>query len=67
MKPQSTKIGFYIYRAKDGFRWRCIHHNGNIIAESGEAYKSKHSLKRTLDNFMMAIAQHDWNTFDQTK
>jgi uncharacterized protein YegP (UPF0339 family) len=33
---------FEIYKDKSGeFRWRLIHTNGQIIANSGEAYKAK--------------------------
>ena len=27
-----------VYEAKDGFRWCLVANNGNIMAESGEAY-----------------------------
>ena len=30
-----------IYKAKDGWRWRLWARNGRIVAESGEAYRSK--------------------------
>ena len=29
------------YRAKDGFRWRVVSRNGNIVADSGEAYENR--------------------------
>jgi uncharacterized protein YegP (UPF0339 family) len=29
-----------IYQARDGMRWRAVASNGNIVAESGEAYSS---------------------------
>ncbi|MDD5038737.1 MAG: DUF1508 domain-containing protein [Dehalococcoidales bacterium] len=33
---------FEIYKDKSGeFRWRLIHTNGNIIADSGQGYKAK--------------------------
>lgn len=33
---------FEIYKDKSGeFRWRLIHTNGQIIANSGEGYKAK--------------------------
>jgi hypothetical protein len=27
-----------IYKAKDGYRWRAKHKNGEVVAESGESY-----------------------------
>jgi hypothetical protein len=33
---------FEIYKDKSGeFRWRLIHTNGQVIADSGEGYKAK--------------------------
>lgn len=32
-------VEFYI--ADDGWRWRAVHHNGNVLADSGEAYKRR--------------------------
>ncbi len=33
---------FELYKDKAGeFRWRLIHENGNIIADSGEGYTTK--------------------------
>jgi uncharacterized protein YegP (UPF0339 family) len=33
---------FEVYKDKSGeFRWRLIHTNGNIIADSGQGYKAK--------------------------
>ena len=31
----------HIYQAADGWRWRLKAQNGNVIADSGQAYKSK--------------------------
>jgi uncharacterized protein YegP (UPF0339 family) len=30
-----------VYRAADGWRWRARADNGEIVSESGEAYKNK--------------------------
>ena len=36
---------FEIYKDKSGeFRWRLVHINGQVIANSGEGYKSKASI-----------------------
>lgn len=45
---------FQIYGAKDGFRWRAIARNGNIVAESGEAYATKFNAGRALGSFLAA-------------
>jgi len=49
---------FEIYKDKsEEFRWRLIHDNGNIIADSGQGYKAKQdavkgisSLKENVPN-----------------
>lgn len=37
-----------IYRAKDGWRWRLWAKNGRVIAESGEAYRSKYKCTEMI-------------------
>ncbi len=39
-------VMFHVYKAKDGFGWRLWARNGNLIAESGETYKRKHTARR---------------------
>jgi len=47
-KPRMPKVKWFsfrrlgqVHKAKDGWRWRIWSKNGRIIAESGEAYRSK--------------------------
>jgi len=37
---------FEIYPAKDGYRWRLVAKNGEIIADSGEAYTRRPDARR---------------------
>lgn len=39
---------FQIYRAADGWRWRLVSANHNILGDSGEAYYSKWNAKRAV-------------------
>ena len=42
---------FEIYKdAKGEFRWKLIASNGQIIANSGEGYKSKDSVKNGIES-----------------
>ena len=34
----------------DEWRWRLVHENGNIIADSGEGYASRQKCKQGLDS-----------------
>lgn len=52
-------VRFTIYKAKDGVRWhakRC----GRIIAESGEAYSSLRTCKKTLDNLIGSMRERNY-------
>lgn len=40
------------YKAKDGFRWKLVAVNGRIIADSGEAYTTKSSIRRAVDTVL---------------
>lgn len=46
---------FVVYKDKSGeFRWKLVHTNGQVIAESGEGYKVKpnamNGIKSVLEN-----------------
>ncbi|GGL44623.1 hypothetical protein GCM10009037_30040 [Halarchaeum grantii] len=46
MAPNAT---FELYRdAADEWRWRLVATNGNIIADSGEGYRSKQGAERGI-------------------
>lgn len=37
---------FDVYQSVDGFRWRLRSRNGNIVADSGEAYTTRADARR---------------------
>ena len=41
------------------YRWHAKR-NGRIVAESGEGYKRKGTLKKTLEHLIEAISQNDF-------
>ena len=44
-----SKATFEVYRDEaDEFRWRLIHDNGNIIADSGEGYASRQKARQGI-------------------
>jgi hypothetical protein len=44
---------FVIYKdKKEEFRWKLVHTNGQIIADSGEGYKAKESAKNGIKSVM---------------
>lgn len=50
---QATSLAHYeVYQELDGdeWRWRLVHANGNIIADSAEGYSSKAKALQGLDS-----------------
>ncbi|MFC7071328.1 HVO_2922 family protein [Halobaculum lipolyticum] len=45
----SSKATFEVYRDRvDEWRWRLVHDNGNVIADSGEGYASKQKAREGI-------------------
>lgn len=42
----------HIYQAEDGWRWRMKPCNGRIVADSGQAYKSRRHARRAVDSIV---------------
>ena len=54
-------ITFQIYRDKSGqFRWRAIHRNGRILADSGEAYTRRRRCETAAAGFSSRIQDGDF-------
>jgi hypothetical protein len=46
-----SKARFQLYRdSADQWRWRLVHDNGNIIADSGQGYTSKRRAKDGIES-----------------
>ncbi|WP_435179926.1 HVO_2922 family protein [Halorussus sp. AFM4] len=44
-----AKATFEVFEGKDGkWRWRLVHDNGNVIADSGQGYSSKRAAEKGL-------------------
>ncbi|ELZ93018.1 hypothetical protein C440_11981 [Haloferax mucosum ATCC BAA-1512] len=49
--PVGMSAHFELYAdARDEWRWRLVHDNGNIIADSGEGYASKQGAQRGIES-----------------
>ena len=47
----SRKATFEVFRdSADEWRWRLVASNGNIIADSGEGYRSKQGVERGIES-----------------
>ena len=46
-----SKATFELYVDREGkHRWRLVHNNGNILADSGEGYASRQKARQGLDS-----------------
>ncbi len=60
MESPSRNATFELYKDREEqYRWRLVHPNGNIIADSGEGYASKQGAKRGITSVQQnaSIAQ----------
>ncbi|SFS11487.1 Uncharacterized conserved protein YegP, UPF0339 family [Halomicrobium zhouii] len=53
-------VGFEVYADAGGqYRWRLLHRNGNILADSGEGYVSRSNARRAVDTVREVAADAD--------
>lgn len=56
---------FEVYEDSAGeWRWRLVAPNGNIIADSGEGYRSKQGAKRGIESVKEGAADASIETVD---
>lgn len=53
-RERTSRFEVYEDRA-DEWRWRLVHWNGNIIADSGEGYASRSNAKRAVRGVMRSV------------
>lgn len=52
-----SKATFEVYRDRgDEWRWRLVHDNGNVIADSGEGYDRKAGAKKGIESVKLNAA-----------
>jgi uncharacterized protein YegP (UPF0339 family) len=57
---------FELYRDGAGeWRWRLVAANGNIIADSGEGYRSKQGAERGIDSVRRTAPEADVEVVDE--
>lgn len=58
-------VGFEIYRDAEGkWRWRLLHKNGNILADSGEGYSRRRDARRAVDQIREDVERFEFETFE---
>jgi uncharacterized protein YegP (UPF0339 family) len=62
-----SQAEFELYEDAAGeYRWRLVHDNGNIIADSGEGYASKSNVRRAMDSVRKHAEAADYLRIDPT-
>jgi uncharacterized protein YegP (UPF0339 family) len=57
---------FEVYRDKGGkWRWRLIHENGNVMADSGQGYSSRSKARQGLESVRSNAAEADAKDLDE--
>ncbi|MFO7833480.1 MAG: HVO_2922 family protein [Halohasta sp.] len=61
-----SKATFEVYEDTAGqWRWRLVHDNGNILADSGEGYSSKQKCTQGLESVKQNAAEAAVETADE--
>lgn len=61
-----SKATFELFEDNAGqWRWRLVHDNGNILADSGEGYSSKQKCKQGLESVKRNAAEAAVETVDE--
>lgn len=48
---KNSRATFEMFVDEEGqWRWHLLHDNGNIIADSGEGYSTKHNCRKGLES-----------------
>lgn len=56
--PRMDPAAFELYRDRGGeYRWRLLHQNGNILADSSEGYSSRQQARESVDSVQSNIGE----------
>ncbi len=60
-----SQAAFEVYEAEAGeYRWRLVHENGNILADSGEGYTRRRDAERATESVQRNVAPAAYLQFD---
>ncbi|MXR21554.1 HVO_2922 family protein [Halobacterium bonnevillei] len=64
-EAEDSQATFEVYEDNAGeYRWRLVHRNGNIVADSGEGYSSRHNAERAIDGVKANAGPGSYLQFD---
>lgn len=57
-------IAFEVFEDRaEEWRWRLVHRNGNVLADSGEGYASRGNARRAIDTIQNSIDDLEFETY----
>ena len=60
-EPMTIRYVVQVYRdAKREWRWRIVHRNGRVVADSGEGYKRKLAMRTSLRHLLKGIGNGEF-------
>jgi hypothetical protein len=60
-----SQATFELYEDREGkYRWRLVHDNGNIIADSGEGYATKQKARQGIESVRTNAGDADVEEMD---
>lgn len=65
LRPDPTAIETYRDKAGE-WRWRLVHENGNILADSGEGYTRRSNIRRTVRRIQGELDDFDFEIYEDT-
>ncbi|MGZ0746801.1 DUF1508 domain-containing protein [Haloparvum sp. AD34] len=65
LPEEPSQATFEVFEDDAGeYRWRLVHDNGNVLADSGEGYVTKHNAERALEGVTATVSPADYLWFD---
>ncbi|WP_336037458.1 YegP family protein [Halobacterium yunchengense] len=62
---EDSQATFEVFEDAAGeYRWRLVHDNGNVVADSGEGYSSRHNAERAIDGVKANAGPGEYLRFD---
>jgi uncharacterized protein YegP (UPF0339 family) len=62
-----SSASFEVYEDEGGdYRWRLVHENGNVLADSGEGYNSRSGAESAVESVQANVGPAEYLRFDPT-
>ncbi len=64
-EAEESRATFEVFEDSGGeYRWRLVHDNGNVLADSGEGYTRRRDTERAIEGVQTNVGPAEYLTFD---